>query len=84
MDTGCDLAADFRLLLLVGCLAFEGEDWEGFDADGSSVLQKDVVSGCVVNSTIKTYNSGTPSGYFSRRRRTISTFFRLALRLSLY
>lgn len=35
-----DLVVDFRLLLLDGRLALEGEDVEGFAAEGSSDLQK--------------------------------------------
>jgi len=35
------LTVGFRLLLLVGCLALEGEEGEGFGANGFSVLQRD-------------------------------------------
>lgn len=41
METGPDLAVDFRLLLLGGCLDLEEEEEERFDADGFSVLQRD-------------------------------------------
>jgi len=40
METGPDLAVDFRLLLLDGCLALEGEEEERFDADGFLILQR--------------------------------------------
>ena len=36
MEAGFGLAVGFRLLLLVGCLALEGEDVEGLDADDLS------------------------------------------------
>lgn len=35
------MAVDFRLLLLVGCPALEGEGEERFDVDGFSVLRRD-------------------------------------------
>lgn len=79
-ETAPDLVVDF-LLLLAGRLALEEE--ERFDAGGFSALRESDVNAYGADSTLKTYSSGTPPGYFSRRRRMISTFFRLALRPSL-
>lgn len=78
-----DLAADFRLLLLTGCLVFLG-GVERFNPEGLSDLQKSCCKRRVVDPTMKAYTSGTPSGYFSRRRRMISVLFMFALRLSLW
>ena len=40
-ETGFGLAVGLRLLLLVGCLALEGEDVEGPDADDLPTPQRD-------------------------------------------
>lgn len=39
--SGSDLVIDFRLLLLVGCLALVGEEVDRLDTDGSLVLQRE-------------------------------------------
>ena len=83
MEGNSDLALGFCLLFLVGCLALDREEGKGFDAEGSSILRKGHCQRRVMDSAIKTNNFGTPSGYFSRRRRIITTFFKLALKLSL-
>lgn len=79
-----NLAVDFRLLLLTGSLALGRVEVGRFGTDGLSALQKGGHQRRVADSTMKTHHLGTPSGYFSRRRRIISELFKFALRHSLW